>query len=712
MKRLCIAGWMVLLAASAAVAQEEPKEPKPALNVDCFMGWQGYYRPLEWTSIDLQITSTFKEPFNAEFEVTAQQDAMTTMIVTQRHAITPKTLLHVPLAMKLNYSISGVKVRITDTDKGKTVFSQDFDVWSSGVRGLKAVREQDVLIGFAGQQKGGVESLRNVVTTTYHRTSEIGGQPAGGIVKVFGPNRGEVLISDKLARLLPWEWTGYAGLDLMVLYDLDLESLQADQAKAIADYVQNGGRLLIVMTARPLPDKNPVVNLLPLKLGQIKKVSIPDMKFMEHGGGKLQLGALSGKELSVWPIEQLNDKAWKKVRLAEATYAYGPVGFGKVGIVLFDPAELKLGNSQQATELWSQLVDPLLCNKTFILDGSVSGNSGGSSSSNYELGAWAQPTNTVLEHLLNISQLKPLSIWWMVGLLAGLALILGPIDYLVLRAVDRLPWTWITSTVVILLFTAGAYYGVHAIRAGQTQVRAVTVVDSIQDGPAWRTSYMGIFAAESDRYQLQDAPGDSWWAAITPTQGNSLNMMHNETAGRQVFCAQDKGNLPSGLPISIWSMQCLSAEMPTAAPGLVVQDIVLTGQKISFTAFNNTDQTLRAAGIRINGRWFAFGPMLPGSKKDFSGQTVAANRQHEQLAAALTSEESEQGYSTAPAGAAFDSQACARRTAAIEEMANAGQAVVYGLYIGSPACASVKGQTTLNSHVEFVRLVVKPYRVE
>ena len=74
----------------------------------------------------------------------------------------------------------------------------------------------------------------------------------------------------------------------------------------------------------------------------------------------------------------------------------------------------------------------------------------------------------------------------------ALAILLGPVDYLVLKRLDKLPYTWLTSTGWIVIFTVGAYYGVQWIRGGAMELRAVSVVDGVADSNcAWATCYAG-----------------------------------------------------------------------------------------------------------------------------------------------------------------------------------------------------------------------------
>ena len=86
-----------------------------------------------------------------------------------------------------------------------------------------------------------------------------------------------------------------------------------------------------------------------------------------------------------------------------------------------------------------------------------------------------------MDHLYNISEMRPLSIWWVILLLGTLAVLLGPVDYKILKRLDRLPLTWLTCTFWIVLFSVGAYYGVRALRGGKLQMRVVSVLDGIEN---------------------------------------------------------------------------------------------------------------------------------------------------------------------------------------------------------------------------------------
>ena len=164
--------------------------------------------------------------------------------------------------------------------------------------------------------------------------------------------------------------------------------------------------------------------------------------------------------------------------------------------------------------------------------------------------AEAEPTNDVIKYLYDIPEMQPLSIWWIIGLLSALALVLGPLDYLVLKKLDRLPMTWITSTLVIVLFSVGAYYGVERIRGGLMQVRTVTVTDAVQGQPnsCFSTTLGGIFAPASDSYRLSDLKSNQWFTALSPEEvRQNYGSYSDESKTRHMMSCQqqDGGNLPT-----------------------------------------------------------------------------------------------------------------------------------------------------------------------
>jgi hypothetical protein len=201
----------------------------------------------------------------------------------------------------------------------------------------------------------------------------------------------------------------------------------------------------------------------------------------------------------------------------EGIFAHGPVGFGRVGVLAFDPAVLGGPQAENLAPFWMEFTKPFLDRGALAAKPAASQEDEGY---DYGYDETADSSNAVLTYLLDIPEMEPISILWVVGLLMTLAVVIGPVDYLILRKRDRLPLTWLTFAVYIGLFSVLAFFGVKALRAGDTQLRAVSVRDAVEGQEhRWASCYSGIFASDTDDYKLSGLEKSQWWSAIAPFSG-------------------------------------------------------------------------------------------------------------------------------------------------------------------------------------------------
>ena len=94
------------------------------------------------------------------------------------------------------------------------------------------------------------------------------GQPQFGLLRLKDETActsprgtGAVCVGTKVPRMMPWDWTGFVSLDLLILFDPDWTQLRSQQVKAICDWVSNGGTLLLILGQHPLPTGQPAGGL-------------------------------------------------------------------------------------------------------------------------------------------------------------------------------------------------------------------------------------------------------------------------------------------------------------------------------------------------------------------------------------------------------------------------------------------------------------------
>jgi hypothetical protein len=314
--------------------------------------------------------------------------------------------------------------------------------------------------------------------------------------------------------------------------------------------------------------------------------------------------------------------------------------------------------------------------------------------------------------------MRPLSIWWVVLTLVTLAFILGPFDYLVLKRLDRLPYTWLTSTVWIVLFTLGAYYGVQALRGGDMQLRAVSVLDGVADSDcAWSTCYAGVYSPRSADYELEDLGTRQWWSGIAPTQ-ERMWAHQQQSALRQISCLQQDGaNLPISLPINIWTVQSLLTEAPLENMPFTAT-ITHTGEGFAVEVENLSDTPIRVGYVLLEDVYLHLGPVPARSKAQFDGRTHPFNpwgtdrrrpRQHggpgEMIARPVPRYPDmlrEEAHN------AFLAQGCFERTLAMHAYLGEGAALVCVEFEDAPAPFGIKDRAYEVNHIQLARQIVFP----
>ena len=205
-----------------AAAEESP------FNIDVFFGWDGYYRPSEWTPVEIGISSSLDEFFSGSIRLSAKQDSLNIMNIRQDFDLTPNIPLHIPLVSKFSFTAEKCSVNLIDTKKRRIVWEESYRFGDySSQRKLKAVNEKDLLIGLVGNRGFGLFKLPDKTQSSFTGNNR------------DARSKGNICIGDKLPRMTPWDWTGFSSLDLLILYAPDGSRFKKQQLTAMSQWVQN-----------------------------------------------------------------------------------------------------------------------------------------------------------------------------------------------------------------------------------------------------------------------------------------------------------------------------------------------------------------------------------------------------------------------------------------------------------------------------------------
>ncbi len=714
--------WFCIMA-QAATAKEDP------FNVDVFFGWGGCYRPMEWTPVEVNIQGNLKEPFEGSLVLSARQDELNTMNLVHPFVLTPEIPLHIPLVTKLAFAADKCTVRI-EGQRHRVFWSGNYDLWDfSGQKQLlTSVGVHDMLIGLIGQRRHGILQTNRQAISINEQAS------------------GQVYLQDKIARTAPWDWTGYASLDLLILYDPSWSEFHPHQLRGISEWVRNGGSLLLVYATNPPAADNPIAGLLPFVPTTPINVTIPKEVLSAWALRDETPEAIAASPIAGNPPSP----AWRYDGRVEQghLFAVGQVGFGRVGVLTFDPGNLSDVQKTISSRFWVGRCNAVLTEGVgavdleqirnlpelqrrfegpveyariprgrrlkFVEDAAAELKEARQYNNwRFQTGFTQSAGNAVMEHLYNIAQMRPLSIWWVIGLLTLLAVLLGPVDYLVLKRIERLPLTWVTSAGWIALFTLGAYFGVQVLRGGSMQVRTVSVIDGIQGQPGARATYTtGIFAPKSDDYPLANPrvlqDRRQWWSGITPSQ-EELYSYRQQAAGRNLYCLQyDGANIPYSIPINIWTIQCLQTETTLSEFPLECRlDREENGYRLTVT--NRSRFPLKEGYVQIDPRRrIEFGGVAAGETKEFPPELPRALSWDDQVSERIPRYSRGRGGAGLSDVSVFSSPGVLLRTQGIQRYLERNAAVVCAWFSDPAIPFSFQDRTYPESHVQWVRQVIFP----
>lgn len=263
-----------------------------------------------------------------------------------------------------------------------------------------------------------------------------------------------------------------ADFDVIALSRFDSSSLSPEQLRALEAWVGRGGTLLLAggpewkRTLAPLP-----ASLVPVEVTGVRQVDLSP------------LGELAGRE-----IAGLADVSAVEVRAGQGLVTAGGVplitsataGSGRVLFLAFDPGLNPIVSWPGQAQLFNRLV-------------------GGSGRTDF--GHTGQDW-ILREALQSLPDWGLPAVWTVAFLLGGYLLAVGPVNYLVLKRMDKREWSWVSVPILSVLFV-GLVYVMGFGRFQPLVSHLITVTElSPGTGSATMTSHVGIYAPSRDRLSL------------------------------------------------------------------------------------------------------------------------------------------------------------------------------------------------------------------
>ena len=195
----------------------------------------------------------------------------------------------------------------------------------------------------------------------------------------------------------------------------------------------------------------------------------------------------------------------------------------------------------------------------------------------------------------------------MIGLLGLYILLIGPINYLVLKRLDKREWAWVTMPILILAFAAGAY----ASGPCSGQQRHPQRGRDVRGRPARPRASPRPISASSRRH----APRISCASPAVPSLSSPTNgdFLDGTAAGLDVL--QGDPSRVRDLGVGFGSLRTIRAESAVEVP-LVQTALRLEDGRLKGTVTNASEQALQAPAVVLGSTVAKLADMAPGQTID------------------------------------------------------------------------------------------------
>ena len=556
-RRLALAALVVGALLALVVVAPPPAAAALAVRIAATANFGGNYATDHWVPITVALAN---DGANVTGEVVAEVPGNSTPLrFTQRIELPSRSQKVLTLYAQMPARVAAINVRF---DAGK----ESVPAVAPTLRELKS-----------GQ------GLVGVIVDD----AALGAEMTRAIVAAYGTSSSEAITV--APDEIPGNTFGLGSFSALIVGDASTGRWSAEQRAAVAGWVARGGQLVVAGG----PNWRKTIE----GLGELPPLRPTDSRTVVGLNGLAALGAGTGPNGQA--IVATGDLLAGATRLADqdgvplvATRAWGR---GTVTSLAFDPGASAINGWVGAGRFWHQLAldaprpDPLSDPFT-----SGYGNSGS-----------AQVAN-VLRDIPGLS-LPPT---WLLGLvLLAFVIAIGPVNYLVLRAVDRRELAWVTIPLLTIIF-AGAIYGVGAATKGRAVV--LNSVSVVRVSPGARSAevaaFYGIFTPSRGIRDIALA-GEG---LVLPFSRGGLG--DNNELGGDVRFEQGGNGVVRGASFAQWTQRTIAAQ-GTIDPAMVALDVALRwdGQKVVGTVTNRSPVAVEDALLLYNNTYQSIGSLAPGA---------------------------------------------------------------------------------------------------
>ncbi|MFN2463028.1 MAG: hypothetical protein ABR573_03880 [Candidatus Dormibacteria bacterium] len=399
------------------------------------------------------------------------------------------------------------------------------------------------------------------------------------------------------------------SFDALAFDDASTDTLTAEQKSALRDYVSAGGGLLLVGG----PTGSKTFAGIPLELQPVRL----------SGAGRSDLAAVAGLAQAAPPPGGAVVSTGKLQEGAHAVsdgktplLAWGRFGAGGLVYAAFDPGAEPISSWAGEAALLRELVARASSIRVPPSPTGFSQPQSGRGAVDYSA------ISSVLNNLPSLDVPAAGLVGW---LLFGYALLVGPVNYVVLKRLRRRHLAWVTIPTMIAIATASVLVVGFSVKGSGNQANQVRLVQlSAAGARTYVVTYTGVVVAHRGDYALS--------LPDTAFLGSVANNYQPGTGGVDVRGEPPQAQLPA---MTAFSVRSVVAEGFASTGEKVTADLHLSGGSLVGTVTNGGPRDLEDAVVIYGRSFYAFGVLRRGQPAAVSLSALNINQSGGDIAGSL-----------------------------------------------------------------------------